>query len=327
MLAKRSVSKDARTTSRPERRASRARVKRVFILAGWPTAFHPPTHMASLRTLMVLGRVSNLPTVWTNCLAGWLLGGGGEWSRFAWLVVGATLVYVGGMFLNDAFDAEFDTQHRRERPIPSGAISRDAVWLWSAVLLAAGTGMLGCLGREPAILALQLLVCVMLYDAYHKSLDWSPVLMASCRFFLLLTAASAGLRGVDGLALWTAAVLGCYIIGLSYIARRESAPGLIRYWPLVLLAAPLVLAFIVNDGYFREKALLASAIVALWVVKCLRAMLWQSPPAIGQTVSGLLAGICLVDLLAVADQPPQVTGWFLGCFVLALIFQRFVPAT
>ena len=124
--------------------------------------------MASLRTLLVLGRVSNLPTVWTNCLAGWLLAGGGEWSRFAWLGAGATLVYVGGMFLNDAFDAEFDTQHRRERPIPSGAISREAVWLWSAVLLAAGTGMLGWHGHEPAIHTHQLLVYVVLYNAFHN---------------------------------------------------------------------------------------------------------------------------------------------------------------
>lgn len=283
--------------------------------------------MASLRTLLVLGRVSNLPTVWSNCLAGWLLAGGGEGSRFAWLCAGATLVYVGGMFLNDAFDAEFDQQHRRERPIPSKAISREAVWGWSAALLAGGTGMLGWLGRDSAILALQLLACVVLYDAFHKSLAWSPVLMASCRFFLVLTAASAGVRGVDGLAIWTALVLGGYIVGLSYLARRESAPGLIRYWPLVLLAAPLVLAFIVNDGFFREKALLASAIVGLWALRCLRATLWQTPPAIGKTVSGLLAGICLVDLLAVADQPPHVSVWFLGCFVLALLCQRFVPAT
>ncbi len=283
--------------------------------------------MASLRTLLVLGRVSNLPTVWSNCLAGWLLGGGGEWDRFAWLCVGATLVYVGGMFLNDAFDAEFDTQHRRERPIPSGAISREAVWLWSVGLLAVGTGMLIWLGREPAILAVQLLVCVALYDAFHKSLDWSPVLMASCRFFLLLTAAATGVRGVDGLALWSATALGCYIIGLSYLARRESAPGLIRYWPLVFLGVPLVLAFIVNDGHFREKAVLASAIVGLWALRCLRPTFWQSPPDIGKTVAGLLAGICLVDLLAVANQPPQVSAGFLVCFGLALGCQRFVPAT
>ena len=31
--------------------------------------------------LLVLGRASNLPTVWSNCFAGWFLGGGGESTR------------------------------------------------------------------------------------------------------------------------------------------------------------------------------------------------------------------------------------------------------
>src|SRR3954452_796413 len=81
------------------------------------------------RTLLVLGRVSNLPTVWSNCLAAWLLGGGGKnWDRFALVCSGATLLYIGGMYLNDAFDANFDAQHRRERPIPSGRIPLGWVW-------------------------------------------------------------------------------------------------------------------------------------------------------------------------------------------------------
>ena len=75
-----------------------------------------------LRTLLVLGRVSNLPTVWSNCLAAWLLGGGGATKDFLFIQLGASLLYLGGMFLNDAFDAEFDRQHRPERPIPSGLI-------------------------------------------------------------------------------------------------------------------------------------------------------------------------------------------------------------
>ena len=89
----------------------------------------------------------------------------------------------------------------------------------------------------------------------------------------------------------------------------------------------LVLAFIVNDGFFREKALLVAAMVTLWAVKCLRFTLWQTPPAIGRTVSGLLAGICLVDLLAVAHAPVELAAGFLACFGLALLFQRSIPAT
>ena len=36
----------------------------------------------TVATLLALGRVSNLPTVWTNCLAGAMLAGGGSspWS-------------------------------------------------------------------------------------------------------------------------------------------------------------------------------------------------------------------------------------------------------
>src|SRR5689334_25098030 len=75
-----------------------------------------------LRSLLLLGRVSNLPTVWSNCLAGWMLSEGGSWGRFALLGFAATCLYVGGMYLNDAFDSQVDRQHRPERPVRSKAI-------------------------------------------------------------------------------------------------------------------------------------------------------------------------------------------------------------
>src|SRR5438552_468570 len=68
-----------------------------------------------IRTLLVLGRVSNLPTVWSNCLAAWLLAGGGLSRRLGILCAAASLLYTGGMFLNDAFDVEFDRKYRTER--------------------------------------------------------------------------------------------------------------------------------------------------------------------------------------------------------------------
>ena len=103
------------------------------------------------KSLLLLGRVSNLPTVWSNCLASWLLAGGTllettDLQRFSWLVVGATLLYLAGMFLNDAFDVRFDKEHRTERPIPSGAISAKAVWVWGIMQMVIG---LGCLVWVP----------------------------------------------------------------------------------------------------------------------------------------------------------------------------------
>ena len=64
----------------------------------------PPPNL--FRTLLVLGRVSNLPTVWSNCLAAWLLNFGAAWNNFYVLLAGTTMLYVGGMYLNDAFDVE-----------------------------------------------------------------------------------------------------------------------------------------------------------------------------------------------------------------------------
>src|ERR1700733_832512 len=94
--------------------------------------------LTRLRTLLTLGRISNLPTVWSNCLAGWWLSGGGNVWKLPLLFFGVSALYTGGMFLNDAFDEEFDRQRRPERPIPSGEISARAVWTFGWALLAIG---------------------------------------------------------------------------------------------------------------------------------------------------------------------------------------------
>jgi hypothetical protein len=48
---------------------------------------------------------------------------------------------------------------------------------------------------------------------------------------------------------------------------------------------------------------------------------------VGRSVSGLLAGICLVDLLAVAGGTPVTGALFVFFFVAALLMQKTVPAT
>jgi hypothetical protein len=282
---------------------------------------------SELRAFLVLGRVSNVPTVWSNCLAGWLLGGGGPWWRFALLCFGATCLYIGGMFLNDAFDADFDRQHRRERPIPRGTISLERVWFWGFAWLGIGGLALISLGKTTAILTLILAGCILLYDAIHKLIVFSPLLMAACRLFLYLVAGSTTIDGVTGLTLWSAVALAAYIVGLSYLARKESLPGVLRYWPCYLLSVPILLALLVNNGEFRSRGVLLSVILCLWVIRCLFHTFGGAGRNIGRTVSGLLAGIVLVDLLAVAGATPQIGAVFLVLFVSALLFQRYVPAT
>ena len=282
--------------------------------------------MPSLRTLLVLSRASNLPTVWSNCLAGWWLGGHASTRDLPFLLVGVTLLYVGGMYLNDAFDANFDRQHRKERSIPRGDISRAMVSQLALLWFLLGLASLFWIGDTTGLLGVALVFCIVLYDAVHKLITFSPLLMGACRFLVYPMAASIG-AGVTGWSVWCGLALGSYVVGLSFLARRESARGPVQHWPLVFLSAPIVLALVMNAGDYRRGAALLSVVLALWVLRCLRTYLWALDRQIGRTVAGLLAGIVFVDWLAVVDAPRNFSLVFLVLFGLAILFQRFVPAT
>jgi len=291
--------------------------------------------MSKLRALLVLGRVSNLPTVWSNCLAAWWLGnhlegyanGHADWTVFGWLCAGASLVYLGGMYLNDAFDVRFDREFRPERPIPSGAVGAGAVWALGLVWLLGGGAILVAAAGASWHLVLLLVLAVLVYDATHKWIAFAPLLMAACRSFLYLVAASSGSFGITGIAVWGAVVMAAYIVGLSAVARCESAPNPFQRAPLVLLAAPIILALVVNNDEYRAAGLVLGFALGGWILLSLRHTLNTTPPNIGRTVGGLLAGIPLVDLLAVGWVSPELTVVFAGLFAGALLAQRFVPAT
>lgn len=289
----------------------------------------PASTLRAFRTWLVLGRVSNLPTVWSNCLAAWLLAGGGSVGRFVTLCLGASLVYVGGMFLNDACDAGFDRSVRNERPIPRGLVSERAVWRASVGVLGAGWLLLAALGTTTAGLAFLLVVAVVVYDFTHKFVPFSPVTMALCRYLLFLVAASVGWNGVVGDAIWSGLVLGLYVVGLSYVARVESTGGMIRWWPLLGLLAPFGLAILMNPPYAwsRPRVIMPALLLAVWSARSLVEMLRPEGGGPKAAVSGLLAGIVFVDILATVPAPWPWGILFLGFFGLALLWQRRVPAT
>jgi 4-hydroxybenzoate polyprenyltransferase len=274
-----------------------------------------------------LGRVSNAPTVWSNCLAGWWLGGGGSGWRCLWLTLSVSLLYLGGMFLNDAFDANFDREHRRARPIPSGAISEKETWQWGFSLLAAGAAALIWAGTTTAVLTLLLTGCILLYNMVHKLAAASAVLMGACRLLVYLVSASVARLGVRGNVLWCGLALASYVLGLSWLAQEENGRGPAPYWPAIFLAAPLALAGLSDDGLARPTGNVLSLVLAVWVLWALRHAFWRAEPKVGYAVSRLLAGITLVDLLAVGDLTHPQAGLFLVWFVLALLLQRYIPAT
>jgi hypothetical protein len=285
-------------------------------------------NLAFLRTLLVLGRVSNLPTVWSNCLAGWWLAGGENYKALPLLLAGASFLYIGGMFLNDAFDVGFDRQRRAERPIPSGQITAAAVWKFGFAWLALGILLLLWVGKVEGILGIILAVFILTYDATHKFITASPWLMGACRFWVYVIAGAAGADGLNGWPIACGVALALYIVGLSYVARRESFRGPIPFWPLLFLAAPVILAMFMNCGKFLPPALVVSAVMAGWTTYCVWPVFFGSEANVGIIVSNLLAGIVFVDWLAVA---PGGSRWLavilLMLFGLTKLLQKFVPAT
>ena len=281
-----------------------------------------------LRTLLVLGRVSNLPTVWSNCLAGWWLGGGGNFWKLPFLFLGVSALHGGGMFLNDAFDEEFDRQRRAERPIPSGKISAPLVWFLGFTQLALGIFLLSFCNQTAAVAAVWLAFFIMLYDFAHKIFTASPWVMGACRFCVYVIAGATGMNGVNGWPLFCGAALALYIVGLSYVARRENVREPVSPWPLLLLLAPVLLALAMNSGEFRKAALWISFVLALWLARCLRTTFFGGERNINWLVSNLGAGIVLVDWLAVAPQIRPLTSVtvFLALFGLTKWFQKFIPA-
>jgi len=186
----------------------------------------------NLRAALQLGRVSNLPTVWTNVLAGLALAGAfPKPGTLIGLLVSMSLFYTGGMYLNDAFDRKADAKTRPERPIPSGLASASSVYLAGFLMIAAGVGIIFLLARlspggsyAPVVFALALAAFIVYYDAHHKSNPIAPAVMGLCRALVYVTVAAVagGVRIEVGLG---AAALMSYVIGISYLSGREARPG------------------------------------------------------------------------------------------------------
>lgn len=316
-----------------------------------------------LKAWLELARISNLPTIWTNVLAAWVVAYGGfQYAQLAALMVGGSLVYTAGMILNDAADVGFDRTYRPERPIPSGRVSAKTAWMVGMALLLGGAVVLLMGGRANVWLVAALIAAIVAYDLYHKPWAGSVVIMGACRTLLYLVAgyaATGGRRFVNGggtgeAAGWRmsqdgqfclpalswgsfeslivhALVIGCYIVGLTLVARQESrrtgaSSGWALWFARGLLYSPGILAagWIAFGGPLLNVALVAA--FAGMVALAMRRMRWGGP-GVGDAVGLLLAGIVIVDALAIASVDPYLG---LVCAVGApalRLWQRKIAAT
>jgi hypothetical protein len=283
----------------------------------------------SLTTLLRLGRVSNLPTIWTNVLAGAVLAGG-DWrsGRFGFVLLAMSLFYIGGMYLNDYFDRAVDARERPERPIPSGVISARAVGAIGVGLLGGGFILIAAVGTLTAsALAALLAGAIVAYDFHHKGSPVAPLIMGACRALVYAATAAALTGGVSMLVVVAAVAVAAYVAGLTYSARQENLDKVGNLWPLTLLIAPMIVAV----GAFRHgcDAIAINLLLAGWTGAAVY-LLAKRPVtgSVSRAVAWLIAGISLCDaalLASIGTITPALVG--IGGFFLTLVSQKNVAGT
>jgi 4-hydroxybenzoate polyprenyltransferase len=276
-------------------------------------------------TALKLGRVSNLPTVWSNVVTAVALSGGAATPIVVTIAAAVSLLYVAGMFLNDAFDREIDARERPDRPIPSGDIGGELVFVAGFSLLVIGVVVLAAMEQEAGLFALLLSGAILLYNWRHKGNPVAPFIMGLCRAFVYVVAAAAIAVSPDDVLLPAVAMLA-YVAGLTFTARLENVDRVGSYWPLLLMAAPLAVALPRLEPSLVAITALALLAVCAWrVVQLLRR---RAAGDVGRAVGIMIAAIALNDALFSATSGMLNAVYVcLACFGLTLLFQRYVPAS
>ncbi len=293
--------------------------------------------LSFLRNLLILGRVSNLPTVWTNVFVGWFVAGGAWTTELAWLIAGTSLIYVAGMTLNDVFDTKCDTEYAPERPIPSKKMPFRTAWIIALAEMIGGIVLLlWKTGFRPELLGL-LIAAIFFYNWIHKRWAGSVIIMGICRALVYLGAASAVAVHKDNFEIpfvlgVVAVAMIVYIAGLTLAARSErksdeeqsqTKPG-VRLMLILPVLFPLLAARQIPPDVFRYVMVTIGVIVVWAWIAIFRSALREKIP---KGIAFAIAGIALYDASIVVFSDWHAAIVCALAFLLTLVAQRYIPAT
>jgi hypothetical protein len=283
--------------------------------------------MPAWSTLLRLGRISNLPTVWTNVVAGSVIAGDARPDQLGLIALAMTAFYVGGMYLNDFFDRVADARDRPGRPIDAGEITAGAVSSIGFGLLAAGVLLMMPLGPAAAACGAVLAATIVLYDVWHKQNPLSPIVMGLCRALVYVGACVGVTGGLSMAGLIGALALASHVAGITYAAKQESFNRVGNLWPLLMLAVPALAALVAAPAW---PVLVALALLLAADARAVQ--LLASKPvrgAVPLAVSGLIAAICLVDAVAIASVGGNIAIAAICAlgYPLTRLFQKIIPGT
>ncbi|WAC17976.1 UbiA family prenyltransferase [Luteolibacter sp. SL250] len=322
------------------------------------------SHQGRIRPLLATARIANVPSVASNVWVGiaigsivqrWEHGGQPVWLHAVLLILAGVFLYIGGNFLNDWHDRDWDAKNRPERALPAGLFSPATYLLIALLCGAAGLVLALLVSWKCAVVAALIILLIVIYTRWHKKAAWAVIPMGLCRALLPVMGfvgfavivrfrltPEFGLPPPSMFITYHAAALLIYIAGLSLGARHESSPH------------PSAAALAVSKAALVFSGLLAAALwiflsvkagiigflpFAVWMLVCLTR--YRRP--IPVHVSALLAGIPLIDWIALLaycllmpplSYPPAIQPYVIACLIIpplaftaGRLLQRLAPAT
>lgn len=275
-----------------------------------------------MRGVAALGGITILPTVWSNCLAGWCLGGSNGAIKLFGLIWGTSLLFIGASFFHHAYLGESRVGYSGGARYGIVYLENRQLWLLSLGWFGAGFVILAFLGKAATVLAVILCTTMVVYVTISGTLVAASLPLFLMRLLLYLLAGSASLGGITGGCVWNGLALGSYMAGVGFIADRDPLVKRKLRWQHLLLAAPVFLAVLVNE--LAPWNLVLCILFLLWLAWGLRFWIRSLSPNIRYTSANLLAGIVLIDLMATHGQSVWLVPVFILLFLATLALGRYV---
>lgn len=259
-------------------------------------------------------RVNILLSVFSNCFAGWLLSGGGNYLKFILAV--ASLLFLSTS--SSMILALFDETSGRISLVGKKFTERDSVVLCS---------LMGCLSVFLAFLLDKLIgsmSVIVLLSALFMGIGQRKYLLSSLipavwRLFYYAVGGCVAANGLVGATMWGGVGMLFFMLGACIVCDPKWGNVKSLGVSVILFLCPLALAVIINDGDFQYRFQV--------ICFCLLAVAWlyynlKEEFKDGAITQRLVATICLFDLIAAGQESLGIAIIFLILFALTYVLGK-----
>jgi hypothetical protein len=307
------------------------------------------------RTYFQLMRFPAVFTLIADVMMGYLVARGDlqPVHVFTLVLLASACLYLGGMVLNDVYDADVDAQERPKRPIPSGRIERGTAAKLGWGLLFLGVAFFSLAGHlvgglSVGICSVLLAGVIWFYNAVAKRTAFAPVMMGLCRAInvaLVMGIAATSIAPAEALHYTDAERLiglglALYIAGITWFARSEATSS--SRWQLVagmimMLIGLALYAASPLPSHSRPTLFTISqlsweilwlAIAAVILRRCALAVANPQPHVVQVAVRSALRSLIVIDAAVVLGFCGATWGWTVLALLLPmLLLERWASTT